>query len=73
MPSLTGKVADDRILIKVGIRAFAPAGSVGDAGAAIDLTYHEFTALVDTGARRTCVSQNVVQRVGLRRIGKIDV
>ncbi len=35
--------------------------------------FHEFTALVDTGASRTCISQNVIDRVGMVGKGQIAV
>ncbi|WP_275227833.1 retroviral-like aspartic protease family protein [Novosphingobium album (ex Liu et al. 2023)] len=39
----------------------------------VDLTCHEFNALVDTGATRTSISQNVVNKVGLERRGTMPV
>jgi hypothetical protein len=52
----------------VGIRSFSD-----DPAAAPNFTFHEFTALVDTGASRTCISQNVIDRVGLVGRGQIPV
>lgn len=68
MRYVRGRLHENRIRIPVGIRAFDldPSGS-------ISLTYHPFTALVDTGATRTSVSRNVVDRVGLTSQGKIPV
>jgi hypothetical protein len=37
------------------------------------MTFLQFTALIDTGARRTCISQNVVDRLGLERQGRMEV
>ena len=68
MRFVRGKVRDRRILIPVGIRAFSD-----DPTATPNFTFHEFTALLDTGASRTCVSQNVIDRVGLVGRGQIPV
>ena len=68
MRYVRGKLEDNRIRIKVGIRAFDPQPSIHSS-----FVFHEFTALVDTGATRTCISQNVIDRVGLVRRGKIPV
>lgn len=68
MRYVRGKLENNRIRIRVGIRAFNP-----DPSAAIQLVYHEFIALVDTGATRTAISQNVIDRVGLTSRGKIPV
>ncbi|MEM6857152.1 MAG: hypothetical protein AAF559_04700 [Pseudomonadota bacterium] len=38
-----------------------------------DLQYHEFTALLDTGATRTAISQNVISRCGLKPFGEMPV
>ena len=68
MRFVRGRIRDRRILIPVGIRTFAD-----DPATAPGFTFHEFTALVDTGASRTCISQNVVDRVGLLGRGQIPV
>jgi hypothetical protein len=68
MRCITGKIEDNRILVKVGIRVADPEPSEFSG-----LIYHEFTALVDTGAKRTAISQNVIDRVGLVNRGKILV
>jgi hypothetical protein len=56
------------VLIPIGIRAFND-----DPLAPVDLNFHQFTALVDTGATRTAISQNVVNRAGLVSRGQISV
>ncbi|MBE5074302.1 retroviral-like aspartic protease family protein [Erythrobacteraceae bacterium E2-1 Yellow Sea] len=70
MRFLRGTVEQNRIRIKVGIRAFNPALSPLEAPSQ---HFEEFTALVDTGALRTCVTQDVVDRLGLKRRGRIEV
>lgn len=60
----------NRIRVKVGIRAFDPAS---DPLQNISQRFEEFTALVDTGALRTCVTQNVVDKLNLKRRGRIEV
>lgn len=59
--------------IKVGIRPFVPFEPLSTQGPNPSLDYHEFTALIDTGALRTCVTQNVVDRLELKRRGRIEV
>ena len=68
MRFVRSKLENNRIRIPIGIRAFNP-----DPQAPPDLTYHAFTALVDTGATRTAVSQNVINRAGMLSQGKIPV
>lgn len=68
MRYLRSKLENNRLRVPVGIRPFQP-----DPAKAQDLTFHRFTALIDTGARRTCISQNVVARLGLERQGRIEV
>jgi hypothetical protein len=73
MRSVRGKLENGRIRIKVGIRPFQPYESVDGFSAPVDLTYHECMALVDTGAVRTCVTERVVQTVGLKRKGRAEI
>ena len=68
MRYLRGRLQHNRIRVPIGIRPFQP-----DPSQPLDLTSHRFTALVDTGARRTCVTQNVVDRLGLERQGRMEV
>lgn len=73
MPQLTGNLENNRVRIKVGIRHFEPVGPVDGFSPAQKLDYRECMALVDTGARRTCVTQKVIHDLGMKRIGKADV
>ena len=73
MRFLRGRLENGRIFIKVGIRPFQAAQPVAGYSRPLDLTYTEFTALVDTGAVRTCVSENVVQRLNLKRRGRVPI
>lgn len=68
MRYVRGRLENNRIRVRVGIRAFNP-----DPAAFLDITFHEFIALVDTGATRTSISQNVIDKVGLNSRGKIPV
>lgn len=68
MRYLRGKLEQNRLRVPVGIRPFQP-----DPSQAPDLHFHQFTTLIDTGALRTCVSQNVVDRLGLERQGRIEI
>ena len=52
--------------IPIGIGAFDPRNPFSS-------HFESFTALIDTGATRTCVTQNVVDRLGLLRRGRIEI
>ena len=73
MRFLRGKIENGRIRIKVGIRPFQTYEPVDGVSSTQDFTYHEFVALVDTGALRTCVTEKVVQQLSLRRRGRADI
>lgn len=73
MRYLRGRLTNGRILIKVGIKPFQPFAPVDGVSTPFGLNYQEFLALVDTGAVRTCISQNVVERLQLRRKGRADI
>ena len=68
MRYVRGQLQNNRILIEVGIRAF-----IDDPAAPLDLNFYPFKALVDTGASRTAISQNVIDKVGLVGRGQIAV
>lgn len=68
MPYVRGPLQNNRIILKVGIRAFDD-----DPYGHQNFTFHEFNALADTGASRTAISQNVIDRVGLKPTGQIQV
>lgn len=73
MRLLRGRLEDGRIRIKVGIRPFQPYEPLVGVSPALELSYFECTALVDTGARRTCVTERVVQATGMRRRGRVEI
>lgn len=73
MRFLRGKTQNNRIIIRVGIRPFQPYEPVDGLSSPINLNYHECRALVDTGALRTCIGQNVVERLGLQRKSRADI
>lgn len=73
MPLIKGELENGRIRLKVGIRPYRPVGPVDGQSTIVDLNYRECMALVDTGARRTCVTERVVQDIGLQRIGQAEV
>ncbi len=73
MRFLRGKLENGRIRIKIGIRSFQPYEPVDGVSTPFNLIYHEYMALVDTGALRTCVSERVVQSVGLKRKGRAEI
>ena len=68
MRYVRGPLLNSRILLPVGIRAFED-----DPTKDADWTVHEFTALIDTGATRTAISQNVIDRARLSPRGQIPV
>jgi hypothetical protein len=74
MHQVTGNLdQNNRVLIKVGIRHFEPSGPVDGHSNAVSLNFRECTALVDTGARRTCITEKIAQDLGMRRIGEVEV
>lgn len=73
MPSLSGKLENGRIIIRVGIRPFQPYEPVEGTSTPATWDYHEFRALVDTGAVRTCITERVVQKLNLKRRGRADI
>ena len=73
MRYLTGKLEDGRIRIKVGISPFQAYEPVEAVTPNFALNYTECTALVDTGARRTCVTESIVHKVGLKRKGRAEI
>lgn len=73
MRYLRGRLDNGRIRIKVGIRPFQPFEPVDGVSTAFNLNFQEFTALVDTGAQRTCVTERVVQQLNLRRRGRVEI
>lgn len=73
MRFLKGRTENGRIRIKVGIRPFEAASLVDGISSIPNLTYHECTALVDTGAQRTCITERMVQRIGLERKGRVEI
>ena len=73
MPSVSGRLENNRIRIKIGIRPFWPGVPLGASPDTVDLTFRQYVALVDTGAQRTCVSERVVQECGLRRRGRVEI
>ena len=73
MPQVTGRLTNSRVLIKVGIIPFAPYADQSDNIVGFPIASHECMALVDTGARRTCVAETVAQRLNMRRVGRVEV
>lgn len=73
MRLLRGRLESGRIRIRVGIRPFQAFEPVDAVSSTFNLHFHEFTALVDTGAQRTCVTERVVQTVGLKRKGRVEI
>lgn len=74
MHQVTGKLdQNNRVLIKVGIRHFQPVGPVDGYSGALSLNFRECKALLDTGARRTCITEKIAQDLNMRRIGEVEV
>jgi hypothetical protein len=69
MRLLRGKVEQRRLRVPVGIGAF----DARSTSAVPNLNFQKFTALIDTGAQRTCVTQNVVDQLKLKRRGRIEL
>jgi hypothetical protein len=74
MRQVTGRLdQNNRVRIKVGIRHFEPLGPVDGTSTVQPLIYRECLALVDTGARRTCVTEKIAQELNMRRISEVEV
>jgi hypothetical protein len=73
MPLLRGKLEKGRALVKVGIRPFQAYQPVDGFSTTFDLTFTEYTALIDTGALRTCVSEKVIADLQLKKHGRAEI
>lgn len=70
---LKGKLEQRRALVKVGIRPFQPYQPVDGYSAAHNLNFREYTALIDTGALRTCISERVIADLGLAKRSRVEI
>ncbi len=73
MPSLKGTLERGRALVKVGIRPFQGYNPVDGHSSAFNLNFTEYTALIDTGALRTCVSEKVIADLRLKKHGRVEI
>lgn len=74
MRQVTGSLdQNNRVRIKVGIRHFEPLGPVDGISTTHSLDYRECIALIDTGARRTCITEKIAQDLNMRRISEVEV
>lgn len=73
MRYVKGKLENNRPIIRVGICRFDP-GTPGDGSfATANTKFVEYPALIDTGARRTCITEAVVQDLRLQRRGRVKL
>lgn len=67
MPSIRGSLRNFQPLVEVNVAPIVDAGHVGHP------TNESYTALIDTGATKTCVTRAVIERLGLRPVGRVLV
>lgn len=72
MPCLWLTHNQSQVFVDVGVVDANVIGDIED-GKAVDIGKHMFRALVDTGAQRTMTSRRVVDQIGLRPIGKMQI
>lgn len=66
-----GSVENRQVIVKIGFQPFVPeAMDVRPSSAMLEIPVHEYRALVDTGAQRTCLCRNVIAQQGLKHHGK---
>ncbi|WP_439567099.1 hypothetical protein [Sphingopyxis sp.] len=73
MYSLKGRLEDRRALVRVGIRPFLPANETSGLPEPAGFHFSEYSALIDTGALRTCVSERVIQDLRLTKTGRVEI
>ena len=74
MPSLSGRFdRETGIIVQIGATAAGSFGPLADEGQAQVPVIRLFSALVDTGASCTCLSQSIVRDLGLSAVGKTEV
>ena len=73
MRYVRGSLENNRPIIRVGICRFDPGTPADGSFAKANTSYLEYPALIDTGARRTCITERVVQDLGLQRRGRVKL
>ena len=69
-----GHIENRQAIVKIGFHPLMPeAGSVEPSTSTLQVPIHEYRALIDTGAQRTCLCRNVIGQEGLRHHSKIPI
>lgn len=71
MLAARGRIENRQAIVKIGFQPFVPETfEVQPSSPTIIVPVHEYRALIDTGAQRTCLSRSVIAKEGLRHHGK---
>lgn len=66
-----GHIEGRQAIVTMGFQPFVPETyEVQPSSLSISVPVHEYRALLDTGAQRTCLCRSVITKEGLRRHGK---
>ncbi len=66
-----GIIENRQAIVRIGFQPLIPeASQVQPSSTAIQFPVHEYRALIDTGAQRTCLGRKVIPQEGLRHHGK---
>jgi hypothetical protein len=66
-----GRIENRQAIVKIGFQPFVPeAMDVQPSSSMLVIPVHEYRALIDTGAQRTCLCRSVIAKENLRHHGK---
>ena len=66
-----GRIENRQAIVKIGFQPFIPETyQVQPSSPSIEIPVHDYRALLDTGAQRTCLCRGVIAKEGLRHHGK---
>lgn len=66
-----GRIENRQAIVKIGFQPFVPeAMGVSPSASTLKIPVHEYRALIDTGAQRTCLCKEVIAKEGLVHHGK---
>lgn len=71
MLAVRGRIENRQAILRIGFQPFVPETfGVQPEAFSVSVPVHEYSALIDTGAQRTCIGRSVIQKEGLRHHGK---
>ncbi|BAV65209.1 pepsin/retropepsin-like aspartic protease family protein [Sphingobium cloacae] len=69
-----GRIENRQAIVRIGFQPFAlEAMDLRPASATLEIPVHEYRALIDTGAQRTCLSKSVIAQENLKAHGKLPI